>query len=223
MLIKKNTIKFCSQDGRDYITELVAVRFSDEEELQKCANKMLHENELYHYRKIKEMYRKQNFFLGRIAAKFALEMMIPEKSSTIDINNGIFSQPLVYINNCNMKKISISHSDDTGIALAYSEKLKLGIDYEVVKTGKIDIYNVLKWCAKEALAKALEIGLYDYKIFEIMEICKMNNYYLIRFKYFHQFQCIGFLCDSQVFTIAYPKSLVINDCIHINKVFNNWC
>ena len=57
MLIKKNTIKFCSQDGRDYITELVAVRFSDEEELQKCANKMLHENELYHYRKIKEMYR----------------------------------------------------------------------------------------------------------------------------------------------------------------------
>lgn len=207
MLIKKKALKFYSQCGEEYIAELVRVKCPDKKELEEYAGQILHENELCHYKKIKTAYRKQEFLLGRIAAKVALGEILAAENNEIEISNGIFSQPIVCVGNQNISKITISHSHDTGMALAYSEKLKIGIDFEAAEKKKTDIYQTLSWCAKEALAKALEIGLYNCEIFEIQDICEMDFFYIFSFKHFHQFQCIAFLYDGHILTLAYPKSL----------------
>ncbi len=180
--------------------------------------------ETLHYPK-----RQQDFLIGRYCAKKAVGALLQKNDFTqTRIENGIFQQPYVYHPSYQNLQITISHSDNYGAALAFSEAHPLAIDIETIcidKTkalqtqltkaeqvlaeklmiSKISQLTVL-WTIKEALSKILKCGF--MVPFEILEISTMNaqdNHMISHFKNFHQYQALSFLFHNKVCSVVYPR------------------
>ncbi|WP_426479151.1 4'-phosphopantetheinyl transferase family protein [Chryseobacterium sp. CBSDS_008] len=199
-------------------------------ELLTVKNEFLHPNELSVFDSFEVKERQYSFLQGRYAAKKALANL---KNyfllKNILIEKGIFYQPIVkniLFQNIN---ISISHSDRFAAALAFPEDLVAGIDIELIDDEKdwcaifqwndcekewIKEFNkieVVMWCSKEALAKALKTGFTAaLDIFEISHVEQGMAHWIVKFKYFPHFTAYSWQINACCFCIVLPANLEIN-------------
>ena len=128
--------------------------------------------------------KRQSFLLGRLAAKRALGALLEEPDlRRIGMHSGVYGQPLVRHPRADSIEVSVSHSQGLAVALAFPAEYPLGIDLETVAavsaevvlgelaasppeltwlaTSGVDAGTAccVLWSAREALGKALRIGL----------------------------------------------------------------
>jgi len=176
--------------------------------------------------------------IGRIAGKYAVSSYLAEPDlCKIHIDFGVFGQPIVKHSAIDKPDISLTHSDDMAIALAYPEGHQIGIDLEKMSNDntKIDAISsqltsselmlinknnladykifIIVWTMKEALSKVLKCGLTTpFKIFELSELISNNGYFISSFKFFEQYKSYSYIINSDfAFSIVLPKYTAIDN------------
>lgn len=191
---------------------------------------LLHPKETTTVQALKFGKRKSSYLLGRYAAKKALSILFPTVAAdSILISSGIFKFPVIESHHIHNTKVSISHCDTIGIALAFPESHPIGVDIERVNEKGIDAlksvindqeFNLLTsyllpssvcytmiWTIKEGLSKILKTGLMaDFNILEIESISKEGNTYISTFKNFAQYKAVSYCIDEYICTLVLPKN-----------------
>lgn len=204
----------------------------------------LHPDEQKYYETLKFEKRIRSYLIGRITAKQAVAALTGETDLTgISIQSGIFTQPIVNsVNNQNIK-VSITHCDDFGAAIAFPEAHPLGIDLEKIYLDKTEVLErqmtqaeqelirtqpysyetmlTLLWTAKEALSKVLKTGLMTpFRIYEIDKIEVISNYLLSYYKNFAQYKTVSFNIGNYFCSIVHP--LKTEMCLNIESLQRNF-
>jgi len=193
----------------------------------------LHWKEYKYYHTFKYDKRKKSYLLSRYTAKKAFSAHIGENNlKSILIQPGVFTQPVaVYKYNRNTQ-VSISHCDDFGAALAFSEAAPMGIDIEMVDGEKNEVIKtqltnsekaLLKsyypyetmltclWTIKEGLSKVLKTGLtVPLNILEIQRLVTDSNCIISYFKNFGQYKAISFALGKYICSVVYPLQTEIS-------------
>jgi 4'-phosphopantetheinyl transferase len=193
----------------------------------------LHPKELDYYKTLPAEKRKKSYSIGRYSAKKALAILVGEENlKNTFIDRGLFNHPIVVIPSNQNYQVSISHCDDIGAALAFSEALPMGIDVERVDPDKKKVIEsqmtekekelikslphsystllVLLWTAKEALSKILKTGLMTpFKISEISALTVNQETLVCNFKNFAQYKGLSFHLGGYMYTIVFPKNTEI--------------
>ena len=159
--------------------------------------------------------RRHSLLLGRHAAKSALAAYFGERDlSNIEIRSGTFGQPLsAYPCECS-PGLSLAHCDGLAIALASSPDHILGVDVERCAPERADAIRsemtpaelglhrqdslseiswlFLLWTMKEALSKALRVGLtVPFGLLETRDVRRSDadSGYVAFFTNFAQYRC----------------------------------
>lgn len=186
------------------------------------------------YDKLKEFKyekRKKSYFLGRYSCINAINHYTGIDNQNVLIENGIFNQPIV--RDCPDKtfQVSITHSGNLGGAIAFDERLIMGIDIEVLNSNyeeTIENHLTLQerllikdfsnelvglatiWTAKESLSKALKTGMMtSFDLLELDRVIYTDNDYLCFYKNFPQYKSKVFTIDNYVCSITYPAHMTI--------------
>lgn len=139
------------------------------------------------------------------------------------ISKGVFNQPVIIFNK-SFPQISISHTDNIYSCLVFNEQFPMSIDIEEINKVKsqsildqltdFELKNfdinptilTILWTVKEAASKFFKAGMYaDFKIFEILEMSKKDNYIKCLFRNFSHIQSISCLLENIVVTIIYAN------------------
>lgn len=145
---------------------------------------ILSEDETQHFSRLRFAAKRDAFLLGRLAAKSALGALLKEADlRRIGIESGIYGQPLVRHPLAGRAEVTVSHSHGLAVALAYPALFPMGVDLETVSAvaapailGQLQMSAAelawlaaagvdeataccVLWTAREALGKALKIGL----------------------------------------------------------------
>ncbi|PEU20734.1 hypothetical protein CN526_28045 [Bacillus wiedmannii] len=208
--------------------------------------KYLHSNERAYFLKLNVEKRVESYLAGRYAAKKALSNFIEDdKLDGILIKSGIFNQPIVVYPSEMNAQVSISHCDNLGAAIAFSEEIPIGIDIERISADRNDILGAqmtvrekgltkllsypdeivytLFWTAKEALSKILKTGLTTpLEIYEINKIEIKNGVVYSYFQNFSQYCTASVIFGQYIYSITYPKGadLSIKNLIEILRIIN---
>jgi 4'-phosphopantetheinyl transferase len=190
--------------------------------------RVLHPTEKAHYESLKFGRRKQSYLLGRIAAKTAVSTLLQiNDPASFYIGFGVFNFPVVKGLRGNTQ-VSISHCDDTGIALAFPEEHPMGLDIEEISDRRLDAIEsqlsgeekkllqdcgvspatgfTLAWTIKEALSKVLKTGLtVDFKILEINSIKSSGAAYTSTFRYYDQYKAISCHSGDYACSVILPR------------------
>lgn len=181
------------------------------------------------YEKIKSEKRQKEYILGHFAGKKAVQILLDEqkKMDEISINHGMFGQPIVDCG-CNIQ-VSLSHSSDYVVAVAFDEKYPCAVDVETIRkenreaikhyltlneqkmvnSNRISDYTVI-WTAKEALSKILRTGLTtELSIYEVEQLEVNSRQSNGLYKYFKQYKFISKEIESNIVTLALPKKFDI--------------
>jgi 4'-phosphopantetheinyl transferase len=154
--------------------------------------------ELGHLGKIDVPKRRQEFIQGRHAAKIAASRFLGiSELTSLEISSGVFSQPILKESSVptglEMPDVSISHSGNIAVAVAFPSSHPMGIDFQTADPKHINSLrdessdseaklldrflwdDVLKWTLiwtiKESLSKTLKTGLMSpFSIFEIQNM-----------------------------------------------------
>lgn len=204
---------------------------------------ILHRDEECYFKTLKYEKRINSYLMGRYCAKLAVSELLDEKDLTkILIKNGIFGQPICYCEQNSNIQVSISHGENFGAAVAFSETLSLGIDIEIIDPKKervleeqltqwerdlaltvphkYDYFLTMMWTVKESLSKVLKTGLtIPAHIMEINKVEIKNGYSVSHFSNFIQYRTISFAIKDNVCSITYPKNAEIM--IDIDKIKEN--
>jgi 4'-phosphopantetheinyl transferase len=187
----------------------------------------LHHNESISFAKLKFEKRIRSYLLGRFVAKQAIAALTAEKDlANIDIEPGVFNQPVVVSNHANIQ-VSITHCDDLGVAIAFPEVHPMGIDLEKINYNKRDILGrqitafekkladallveetglTLLWTVKEALSKTIKTGLLTpFEVFEVSQIELSGNFIRCNFKNFTQYRALSFVIDDYLCSLVLPQ------------------
>lgn len=199
------------------------------EELLKTDHEILHPKEQTYFNQLSYPLRRKSYILGRHAAKQAISSLKNEVDlKAIEVDFGIFHQPIIKGSYEEPIDISISHSDHSAVALAYPSGHPMGIDLEKIDYEKKEIYikqltetektlmkelaigmpggAILLWSAKEALSKALKSGLaVDYDIYETKKLVWNKDHLTGEFVNFAQYRFEAFLFNKHVMAITLPK------------------
>ena len=189
---------------------------------------LLHREEKRHYDQLKYDRQKQAYLLGRAAAKRAIRALAPQiVSSDILIDSGVFGFPVVRYRSLENVQVSISHTDQVGLALAYPESHPLGVDTERVDRdriasveGELDhrehlllgdltlphpVGLTLLWTIKESLSKVLRTGLtLDMKLAAVKSLVRVDNVWIGHFRNFGQYKSLSVVTSTQVCSIVLP-------------------
>lgn len=142
--------------------------------------------------------RKIEFFAGRVAAKLALAELQCDKAVTILDNDA--GAPVV---SDEKLAVSISHSEDIAVALAFESDFSFGIDIQIIRTKSIRALKRLvtekfvpddashltvAWTMKEALSKCLKTGFtLPYEEFLLADFIKKPNRFECTFTKYLQY------------------------------------
>ncbi|QDH19811.1 4'-phosphopantetheinyl transferase family protein [Saccharibacillus brassicae] len=193
----------------------------------------LQEEELSYYAGLQVEKRRKSFLLGRLCAKKAIQSYSDiENLKRILIRRGIFQQPIVVATLCSNVQVSITHSNDIGAAIAFSEGCSMGIDIEKISEESEVIESVLTqkernliqtlsmnstaalylmWTAKEALSKILKTGFTTPpQVFEIEKIHLHSSYASSEYTNFSQFKATSFQAGDYIVSIVHPKRTLID-------------
>ena len=195
--------------------------------------------------------KQQGFLLGRLAAKSALGALLPEPDlRRIEIRSGVYGQPLVHHPRVGSAEVTVSHSHGLAVALAFSAEYPMGIDLETVSaiaagtiigeleasapeqawlaTASVDDATAccVLWTAREALGKALKIGLNCplgilslTDIRAIGEATRSEGTWVGRYLNFPQCQCLSQVKGGRVLSLAMPKEAELSSQFHLDKTF----
>ncbi len=181
--------------------------------------------------------KKESYLLGRLAAKRALGGLLAEPDlRQIEIRSGIYGQPLVHHPRAGCAEVTVSHSHGLAVALAFPSEVPMGIDLETVSAisartiiGELEASppelawlvsagvdeatacGVL-WTAREALGKALRIGLNSpLGILALSEIrTDGEGTWAGRYLNFPQCQCRSQAIGDRVLSLAMPRDAALS-------------
>jgi len=180
--------------------------------------------------------KKQGFLLGRLAAKRALGAQLEEPDlRRIEIASGIYGQPLVRHARAGSAEVTVGHSHGLAVALAYPAEYPMGIDLETVAavsaatiiseleasppeltwlaTGGVDDATAccVLWTAREALGKALRIGLNSpLGILALSEIrADGAGAWIGRYLNFPRCQFLSQVKNGRVLSLAMPTQVAL--------------
>ena len=178
--------------------------------------------------------KRESFLLGRLAAKRALGALLPESDlRRIEIRSGIYGQPLVHHPAAGAADVSVSHSHGLAVALAFPAAYPMGIDLETVSAvsaqailGELQASGAehawlaaagvdqgtacaVLWTAREALGKALKIGLNSPlgvlslgQIAANSEVSGSEGSWVGHYLNFPRFQCLSQARGGRVLSLA---------------------
>jgi len=176
--------------------------------------------------------KQESFRLGRLAAKRALGALIDEPDlRKIELRAGVYGQPLVEHPRAGSADVSVSHSQGLAVALAFPAAYPMGIDLETVAAGSaatilgelqaspaeftwlvasgLDDATacVVLWTAREALGKALKIGINSpLGILALAEIQPAGEgKWTGRYLNFPQCRCLVRAEGGRVLSLAAPR------------------
>lgn len=220
--------------------------FSDSpfHELLALKQQYLHQNELQYFDLLAAEKRRYSYLHGRYVAKKALETYSKvSELSEIEIGYGVFYQPVVYYEGLANVHISIAHSDNKAVAIAFPESCPLGIDIEKIdhsrnwnKLMPLTIQELkmasqlnlkdtqvftLFWTIKEALSKALKLGFtVDMKLYEIASCKRLGDYVESTFICFKQHKAYSWYTDQYCCTVVLPGTAIV-DAHLLSKIFTS--
>lgn len=218
--IKLNVL--CNQN-----VEKVALSFFtfSSNEFLKRASEKLTDNERSLSSCFSSDVRARNFLYGRIAAKEALSLL-DEDAYRKDIMKYESGQPVIMDSSF---AVSISHSKNVAVSVAYPKYLSFGIDVEFInpkrelalkkmspRATSIKEATVL-WTIKEALSKALGTGVVlDLETYEETDLQVSNDVYSCSFRNFSDYSGVAFCNDTLCVGMVFPVSckmpiLALND------------
>ena len=176
--------------------------------------------------------KREGYLLGRLAAKRALGALLAEPDlQQIEIRAGVYGQPLVRHPRAGTAEVTVSHSHGLAVALAYPAEYPMGIDLETIAavaaqvvigeleasppeltwlaTGGVDAATAccVLWTAREALGKALKIGLNSpLGMLALTEIqATGENSWSGRYLNFPRCQCLSWIAGGRVLSLAMPS------------------
>jgi 4'-phosphopantetheinyl transferase len=174
--------------------------------------------------------RSRSYLLGRYTAKLALQRAIPGSSlKSFEISSGVFGQPLVLHGSSAPRGVTISHSGDLAIALAFPVGHPMGVDVEQIDPDRLNaiqsvmskqerawanhslhdqvVLSTLVWTAKEALSKTLLCGLMSpMEIFNLSELRPTGpRTWEGLFENFGQYKFISGASRSYLMSMVLPK------------------
>ena len=188
--------------------------------------------------------KQQSFLQGRLAAKRALGVLLEETDlRRIEIRSGIYGQPLVHHPLAGTTQVSVSHSHGYAGALAFPAAYPMGIDLETVAavsaatiigelgaspaeltwlaTGGVDSATAcgVLWTAREALGKALKIGLNSpLGMLSLSEIQSSGEgIWAGRYLNFPQCQCLALVKGGRVLTVALPRVAALSAQLQLDQ------
>jgi 4'-phosphopantetheinyl transferase len=194
------------------------------------ATELLGKTETAYFSTLRFPRRQATYLLGRYAAKMALSAVLSEPDLTaIEIDHGVFEQPVVRCDRNGGWDVTISHTEDVAVALAYPAGHPMGIDLERIDLGKQDTiesqlsereigwlnrlsverlqFACALWAAKESLSKVLRTGLmanirvYDLAEFNLIE----SRVWEGSFENFAQYKARVWIGANRVLAITLPK------------------
>jgi 4'-phosphopantetheinyl transferase len=196
--------------------------------LEDRAAEYLHPTELFYFRGLEFARRRQAYLLGRIAAKRAIASCTSlDDPTALEIQSGIFGQPLVVSALCPGIETSISHAAEYGLAVAFPAGHALGLDIEdcgrtvpdimrgqmtgselsATRSLGVDEMTALAvlWTAKEALSKILKCGLtVPFPVLAIETASTANGAVVCRFKTFTQYRSLTWLAGGFAVSLVTP-------------------
>jgi 4'-phosphopantetheinyl transferase len=217
--------------GEMRLRAMMAVVFSDSSNTwMEAATKLLGETETAYFSSLRSARRQASYLLGRYAAKAALSALLSEPNlRAIEIERGVFEQPIVRYDGNGEWDVTISHTEDLAVALAYPAGHPMGIDLERIdprqhetilsqlserEIGWLSLRSAEKlqfasalWAAKESLSKVLRTGLmasiriYDLAEFNLADSKVWEGF----FKNFAQYKVRVWIGSNHVLSIALPK------------------
>lgn len=175
--------------------------------------------------------RRLGFLRGRRAAKDALGLMSGEGAAGLHIEPGAFGQPVV--EGVSRVGITLSHSDEVAVALAFPLTHPLGIDIEQVRprneralrsqltdgeiasfvTPAADPLSRLTalWCIKEALSKVLGGGLaIDASVMMLSELREADGVLHARFAHIAHVTARACLNADMAVAAAMPHNAALD-------------
>lgn len=203
------------------------------EQLKAEMDSYLHPKEKTYYATLQYPLRQKSYLLGKLCSKSALLHIYPDlQASTIEVAHGVFGFPYIATPDSIRYNITTSHSNDTGIAIAFSPSEIMGVDIEELSEARVEtirseltanerrlvdglnidpvVANVMAWAIKEALSKVLRIGmLIDFKLLEIAEIKATENYFVASFVNFTIFKAIAFKIANNGCALVFPQPRTI--------------
>jgi len=199
------------------------------------ASEILGRNETAYFSTLRFARRQESYLLGRYAAKVALGKILAEPDlKAIEIERGVFEQPIVRCDGNGRWDVTISHAGSLAVVLAYPTGHPMGIDIERIDPAsretilsqlskqenewlqvfvrqKLEIATGL-WAAKEALSKALRSGLMSpVEIYNLAEIRAIDSGVLEGFfENFAQYKARIWVGASHALSIVLPKRSVLS-------------
>lgn len=176
---------------------------------------------------------RENFLVGRLAAKSALGAYLAEPDwRRIELVRGVFGQPVVnHAGACGVE-VSLSHSAGLAVAMAFPREHPVGVDLQRVdESSAATVRNELKllpaerswaqsgaveetaalvllWTVRESLGKALRCGLTcPLELLGAGEIrAAGEGVWESRYLSFSEFRCLSWVRAEFVLSIALPKA-----------------
>jgi 4'-phosphopantetheinyl transferase len=199
------------------------------------AAKVLGEAETLYFSTLPFAPRQKSYLLGRYAAKAALGNAFAESDlRTIEIERGVFEQPVVHYPRNDKWDVTISHTELSAAALAYPRGHPMGIDIERINSARAETLlsqlseqevdwvdrqpaNRLEtafalWTAKEALSKALRTGLMSpVEIYNLTEFNQTGSGIWEGFFHnFAQYKARVWIGSSSVLAMVFPSRSTIS-------------
>ena len=215
------------REERQYRAVLAVGQNNIDEEAQYLTH--LHPNERRQYERYGSEKRRLSYLLGRLAAKHAISQLAQQRSlKSIWIDKGVFEFPVVKGSNLQNIQVSISHSDNLGLSVAYPEDHPMGVDIEKINKSRIkailsqltnqeksllenlELDNIAIYTAffsiKEALSKVIHTGMMlNFNYLEIREITYTSPTLSCLFANFGQYKARAWIGKDYVFSIVLPR------------------
>ena len=219
------------QRGEIRLPAMIVVVFNDPADTWlEAVTALLGKTEAAYFSTLRFVRRQRSYLLGRYAGKSALSAVLSEPDlRAIEIERGVFEQPVVRCGRNGGWEVTISHTEDLAVALAYPAGHPMGIDLEEVGPGQHEtILSQLSeremgwlnlhpterfpfasalWAAKESLSKVLRTGLmanirvYDLAEFNLIDPREWEGI----FENFGQYKARVWMGSKHVLSIALPK------------------
>ena len=194
----------------------------------------LSEREQHICNSYRNLNRKMTYQIGRYAAKTAVSLLLNESNlQKLEILVGCFSQPIIQYEQFSMQGVSLSHTKNATIALAFPASICAGVDIELVSKQKENTlysnienheknivdqldkqnqrlqYRVLLWTIKESLSKAVLTGLtLPLSFFSVKSVTCHKNIWVSEFVHFKNFKCLSFFSDQHWISLTLPAYLI---------------
>ena len=186
---------------------------------------------------IRKPSHRDDIIIGRYVAKKAVADLAGTNIYDVSISKGIFNQPVALVDSRGSLQVTVTHMGGIAAAVAFSEKLIVGIDIEkelsfARKEGiflseaekhsveAIGLDKTIFWTVREALIKCLKLSaFFSPKILELTDICRECNLVTGTFRYFGQYSFQAVSHKGIVIGMVIPK---ITDMIPaLDKVAEN--